>query len=234
MSKLRVQKCYGVAPSALLNRPDLSLKAKGLFVFLQSKPENWSFSVERIAKQTKDGKDSVRGAIKELETAGYLRRTPVKNKDGRFDGYDYILAETPPSENSPTVAAMTVNTDTLNKKENSKQDIVKKTVVTTAAQSAAGHPSIVKIIDAFGFNPSHRRWYANKTQRQAAGDLAAAYGEEQVLKVIELLPRTNKIPYFPVISTPLQLLTKWDALVAAYIREKHKANKKISNQSIVL
>ena len=93
MAKLFIKKRYGVVPNEILNNPELSLKAKGLFAYLQSKPDGWKFSVERIAKQTKEGADAVRSAIRELEEKGYLRRIPVKEKNGRFAGYDYLLTE---------------------------------------------------------------------------------------------------------------------------------------------
>ena len=126
MSKLFIKNRFGVAPNELLNDENISLKAKGLFTFLQSKPDNWEFSVERIAKQTKDGKNSVRSAIKELEEAGYLVRTPVKDENGRWAGYDYILFEKPSAENRTTVNRLTENLYTLSKKKNSKKDTVKK------------------------------------------------------------------------------------------------------------
>jgi DNA-binding MarR family transcriptional regulator len=93
--KITIKSRYGVAPDKLLNDPNISLKAKGLFAYLQSKPDNWRFSVARITSQTKDGKDSVKSAIRELEKAGYLKRKPRKGDAGKWDGYDYILTENP-------------------------------------------------------------------------------------------------------------------------------------------
>jgi len=126
MSKLQIKNRYAITPNELLNNKEISLKAKGLFGFLQSKPDNWSFSIERIAKQTKDGKDGIRTAILELEKSKYLQRKPRKNSNGEWDGYDYILADKPLTENPTTVKPTTENTHTLSKKDNSKKDIVKK------------------------------------------------------------------------------------------------------------
>lgn len=67
MSKLRVQNRFGVVPNDLLNDKTISLKAKGLFAYIQSKPDDWDFSSERIALDHTDGRDSVRSAIIELE-----------------------------------------------------------------------------------------------------------------------------------------------------------------------
>lgn len=112
MPKLYIKNRYGVIPNELLNSTSLSLKAKGLFGFLQSKPDGWSFSVERIAKQSKDGKDAVRSALKELELSGYLYRYAIKSDDGQWAGYQYILSDLPLTENPSTE-----NPDALSKKE---------------------------------------------------------------------------------------------------------------------
>jgi len=126
MAKLYIEKNYGTIPNHILNDPNLSLKAKGLWGYLQSKPDGWKFSISRIATQTKDGRESIRSAIKELEKAGYLRRVPVKDIAGKWTGFDYILSENPFTENPSTVFPSTGNLFTLSKKENSKKDIVKK------------------------------------------------------------------------------------------------------------
>lgn len=78
----------------VLNDPKLSLKSKGLYAFLYSKPDGWNFEANRISKQSKDGRDSVRGAIKELEDNGYLERE--KLSDGRMI---YRIVYKPMTEN---------------------------------------------------------------------------------------------------------------------------------------
>jgi len=131
MGKLYIAKKYGQAPNHLLNDLNLSLKAKGLFTFLQSKPEEWEFSKERIAQQTKEGKEAVMTAIHELEEAGYLQRILSKEKRGTFDGYDYILSEEPSTSDPSTQEPSTENPSTeypddIVKKKDSKQEVVKK------------------------------------------------------------------------------------------------------------
>lgn len=69
--------------NAVLNDQNLSWKAKGLFAYLYSKPEDWAFSGIRIALDSKDGKDGTYTGIKELEDAGYLVRG--KTPSGRVE-----------------------------------------------------------------------------------------------------------------------------------------------------
>lgn len=123
MGKLYIQRRFWQTPNELLNKRDVSLKAKWLYWFLQCKPDGWKFSVERIAKQCKDGKDSISTWLKELEKAWYLNRKPTKNHEtGRWDWYDYMLYDTPFTENPSTGKPSTENTPTLSKKDNSKKD----------------------------------------------------------------------------------------------------------------
>jgi len=138
MSKLYIKEKYATVPNHVLNDSNLSLKAKGLFAYLQSKPDGWKFSVERISKQTKDGANSIKSGIKELEEMGYLKRVPKRDEDGsgKWAGYDYILSENPSTENPSTENPMTVdpmteNGDTFSNKDNSKKDIVKKNDIYT-------------------------------------------------------------------------------------------------------
>jgi len=141
-SKLYVQGRYGTIPVSILNNPDLSAKAKGLWAYLQSKPDGWRFAIDRIAKDFKDGKDSIRSGLQELEEAGYLRRKPCQDEQGRFAGYDYILAENPSTENPTTGKPSTENPDTISKKDISKKEKVKKRkIIESAPQSNPSNPS---------------------------------------------------------------------------------------------
>jgi|GEM_PF-1541345 len=124
--KLYIKKHYGIAPNSLLNSTKISLKAKGLFTYLQSKPDGWHFSIQRIANQMLEGKDAIRNALKELEKSGYLQRIPARNEQGKWSGYDYVLAENPSAENPTTENPTTENPDTLSKKDSSKKEVVKK------------------------------------------------------------------------------------------------------------
>lgn len=74
----------------------LSLKALGLYVYLISKPDNWSFSAERIAKDLLEDKvDSVKSARKELVNKGFLQ---MKRKStGKVE---YLLFLSPQVENT--------------------------------------------------------------------------------------------------------------------------------------
>ena len=85
-----------VVRSAVLADRRLSLKAKGLFAVIVSRPGGWAFSVRGLAGFTGAGRDAVRSALTELEAAGYLTRRQIHRPDGTFGGNAYVLRDAPP------------------------------------------------------------------------------------------------------------------------------------------
>jgi predicted transcriptional regulator len=72
---------------------DLSLKAKGLLVFILSKPDDWQIYVDALAKELKESKNTVGAIINELRDRGYCIRTRRTGSGGRLDGYNYMIFE---------------------------------------------------------------------------------------------------------------------------------------------
>ena len=66
-------KDYTIMANHHLKNRDLSLKAKGLLSVMLSLPEDWHFTVHGLASICKEGRDSISGAVRELEEAGYRR-----------------------------------------------------------------------------------------------------------------------------------------------------------------
>lgn len=76
--------------NSILNDKTLSLKAKGLYSYLFSKPDGWTFSAKRISKESRDGIDGIESCLRDLESAGYLSR----KKEGT-GGVKYYLKTRP-------------------------------------------------------------------------------------------------------------------------------------------
>ena len=95
---------YTVLPNGILRDTGLSLKTKGLFAIILSLPEDWDYSVAGLATVAGCGRDAIRSALGEMETAGYLKRTRSHGEDGKFAGviYDIRDVAAPLSEN-PTM-----------------------------------------------------------------------------------------------------------------------------------
>ena len=54
-----------------------------------SLPDDWDYSLKGLTVGCKDGLDSVRTAVLELEEHGYVRRQKVRNARGQIIDYDY-------------------------------------------------------------------------------------------------------------------------------------------------
>ena len=77
----------------LVNDPTISAKAKGIMLYLLSKPEGWKVYQSDIVNHMSDGKTSISNGIKELLEAGYIERNRAHNEDGTFAGYEYTVYE---------------------------------------------------------------------------------------------------------------------------------------------
>lgn len=81
---------------------NLSFRARGLLVFMLGHPTNWKTSVGWIEEQATEGREAVRSALKELEVAGYLKRTRNRSECGFYDQYTYHWFEEPSSDGNPS------------------------------------------------------------------------------------------------------------------------------------
>ena len=96
-------KDYTIMANHHLKNRELSLKAKGLLSVMLSLPEDWHFTVHGLVSICKEGRDSISGAVRELEEAGYIVRHRLRDKEGHINGLEYIIYETPqkPENNGP-------------------------------------------------------------------------------------------------------------------------------------
>lgn len=139
---------FTVVPNELVNNPELSLKAKGIMLYLLSKPDGWRVRVNDIMKHCKDGRDSIYSGLSELKKNGYLVLHQERNSKGQIVAFIYHVYNTPQGIEKPVtekpekvqkvekpemVKPYTENPkeDTLyneyNNKENSKKDSRGKT-----------------------------------------------------------------------------------------------------------
>lgn len=139
---------FTTVPNNIINDNLISLKAKGLYLFLISKPDNWHFSVDRIAAQNSDGENSVRTALKELETLRYLKRVQI-NKRGVFGENDYIVYDEPyPSdENRLTVDNSNPSDDSrrsVSRRSENRCTLVKTNLVIEERENINTLPEIIE------------------------------------------------------------------------------------------
>ncbi len=73
----------------------LSWKAKGIWLYAFSRPDDWEFHESDIVKQSCDGRDSVRAGLKELQECGYLIKDKQDRTKGKFSAAEWVFYETP-------------------------------------------------------------------------------------------------------------------------------------------
>lgn len=175
-------------PNAILNDKNLSLKAKGLWVYINGKPEGWQFSAERIAAQNGDGTKAVISAIKELESAGFLVRE--RQPSGRviyslLPKKSFSQKGKVPKRQNDKIGKIS-NKDLIVKKNNSKKDslIKDKSLI-------KGDTEVAELFDYWqektGIQPAN-----TKLNRRSAYNLIRSKKLEGAKKCVDLAAKALK------------------------------------------
>ncbi len=130
MAVFRVERTqnYTVMSNYHLRDKTISFKAKGLLSLMLSLPEDWDYTLAGLTRISLEGKDAIRAAVVELEKAGYVTRSRVRNEKGHLQGTEYVIRERPvfsaqpaleePASENPTLE----DTTQLNKDKNKITD----------------------------------------------------------------------------------------------------------------
>ena len=85
---------YTTIHNEFLKRKDLSWKAKGIMTYLLSLPDDWVVNLDEIKRNATDGESSFRSGWKELVSAGYVSRKPVRDeKTKKIDYWETVIKE---------------------------------------------------------------------------------------------------------------------------------------------
>ena len=114
MAVFRIERTrdYTVMSNHHLRNEKLSLKAKGLLSMMLSLPENWNYTTRGLAAICKEGVDAIGGALRELETAGYIVRHQLRDRQGRISDTEYVIYEQPQPKKPDTPSPDTDAPDT--------------------------------------------------------------------------------------------------------------------------
>lgn len=103
MSIIRVKKDknhpYLIMNKTGLNDKRLSLKAKGLLCYLLSKPDNWYIDTKELTSNNSNGLKSILSTINELVHFSYIQKLQLRNNNGQYQNYNYLVFENPYSPN---------------------------------------------------------------------------------------------------------------------------------------
>jgi hypothetical protein len=93
--KRKSKVCYTTIPNHILNDVRLSWGEKGQLVYLLSKPDDWMVYANELNKHSRDGRRLTNRYLKKLEEFGYISKSKKRNKQGRFDGWEYFVYAIP-------------------------------------------------------------------------------------------------------------------------------------------
>ena len=116
---------FVVMSNKFLREKEMSLKAKGLLALCLALPDDWEYSINGLCAICKESQTSIRSALKELETFNYLKRERRKDDKGQFI-YEYIIYETPYSENLHTEKPQTAKAHKDNRRQQNKKGQINK------------------------------------------------------------------------------------------------------------
>ena len=186
MAVCRVERTgdYTTMSNHHLRNMEISLKAKGLLSVMLSLPDNWDYTIKGLSIINKEGLDSIRSTIHELELAGYVERQRIRDAKGRFRTAEYIIREKPisPMSGNPTldVSAQEIPTQN-NPTQISKEEIIKDKSITDLSITH----SFFQTQNAEGMNVDNER---NRIKSQIEYDcMAERYSIRQLDELVEIM-----------------------------------------------
>lgn len=150
MSTIRVIKSnnYSVINNTVLNDDRISWEAKGLAAYLLSKPDDWRINTNQLWQASANGHGSVKRVLRELEGAGYLRRTRTRRPNGSFE-WDHALYEVPQIEEPEAPAATAADLDVSASGRKPSDGYPSTGYPSTGEPSHGNHPT-----ETIGWKPS--------------------------------------------------------------------------------
>jgi hypothetical protein len=103
---------FTIVPNQTIN-DKLSWAARGMLLYLCSKPDDWEVNISDLVNQTtgsakRSGRDAVRKIMDELVECGYMRKTQNRIS-GKFQNVDHEVSFAPFTENPYTANPSTAN-----------------------------------------------------------------------------------------------------------------------------
>lgn len=124
MNKLNndIKKNFTIIPNDIIRNKNISDRARFIFCYMASMPDDWKFYQGAMAKELGYTKDTLRKYIEELLTTGYLHREQ-RREEGKFDSYDYTLNFTPSGKKADTVKSRNGEKPTREKSTLTNKDL---------------------------------------------------------------------------------------------------------------
>lgn len=217
-------KDYTTISNSAANDQRLSLKAKGLFYFLMSKPDTWEISYRGLVSQLKEGQSAVLAALQELEDSGYLERSSQR-EGGKFTSAPSILHEQPCVENS-RVEKLSVENPTQVNTNRVKTEQVKTDNTLAKAKAPKRREDIDRMFAYWAQSTGIRVQSRLQANRFACANLLKRYSEEELRRLVDGVAAAQqdrfapRIPDFSALQANLGDLLTWGKQRSATVSNK--------------
>lgn len=244
VEKIR-RKGFTVISNDVLNNTALSWKAKGIFAYLWSQSDSWNFYEVEVLKHSTDGKASLKAGLKELESAGYLKRYRVRDGKGFLRESKWILSEEPmsdyPTLDNPTLENRTLENRTLtntnyNNTNNNNTNLNEDAVVDTSLVNIESQPKeqttdcggFAKVVDFYKTNFGMLNSYMAEELRQTYDEWSSQSEEPGgiIIKAMQIALEKNARNWKFVLGVLRQWEGKAHTLAdAEELEAEHKNNR---------
>jgi hypothetical protein len=219
---------YGIIPAEI--RYDVRLKPNAKLLYSEitalSNKEGFCWaSNSYFAKLYGVSVNTVSLWIAQLIDYGFISSEIVYKENSKQVEARYIRLCTYPSTQKKG-DPITKNSDTpitKNDEDNTTSNNNKDN--TSKAEPCTGNATLIPLVikEMETIDPKNKRFYGNKTQREACDFLISEYGLDLVTQVIKAIPiLKQKLPYMPSVTTPVELRDKWVKIKDAVQRNKAK------------
>ncbi|HAR6416291.1 TPA: replication protein [Staphylococcus pseudintermedius] len=184
-----------------IHNSNISWKAKGILLYLLSRPDDWQIYETELEQHSTDGLSGLKSGIKELEEIGYIQRNRKRDESGRLNGYEYLVYEQPHhirfSNVGKTVNGKTNNGKTVNGKshttnnnstnnDSTNNDLTNNNSNILSGDTTMHQPHYKSIIDYLNQKTAKNfKHTTNKTQKVIKARWNEGFEEDDFRKVID-------------------------------------------------
>ena len=86
-------KNYSIISNECLKNPKISSRARAMYAFIMTLPDDWNLSKKELYTHFPEGRDYLDKGFDELKKWGYIDQNRLKDDLGRYAGWEYIVYE---------------------------------------------------------------------------------------------------------------------------------------------
>lgn len=105
-------KNYSVISNECFKDIGISARAKGIYAYVMTLPDDWKISKKELYKHFAEGEKALDTAFNELKDKGYVEVKKERNVNGKFSGSEYIFHEFSTNNNDKQKTSKTSKTET--------------------------------------------------------------------------------------------------------------------------